>query len=146
MRDPLRTRKGKLARRGKHDAQLGRVVQVKKRVEEIYSFELSGKEIFLNYDATKSKEEKNKKNGSKKNAHCGQSVQYRSYWKHDNIKMAMCEDHASCLVHKDFTDTTRQIQALLTAARSSGRKDEYQVRHRERWIRRIRLPRHSHNG
>jgi len=29
-------------------------------------FELSGKEIFSNYDETKSKEEKNKKNGSKK--------------------------------------------------------------------------------
>jgi len=38
----------------------------KKRAEEIRSFELSGKEIFSNYDETKSKEEKNKKNGSKK--------------------------------------------------------------------------------
>ena len=37
-----------------------------------------GKEIFSNYDETKSKEEKNKKNGSKKKAHCGQSVRYRS--------------------------------------------------------------------
>ena len=34
-------------------------------------FELSGKEIFSNYDETKSKEEKNKKNGSKKQAHHG---------------------------------------------------------------------------
>jgi len=33
--------------------------------EEIRSFELSGKEIFSNYDETKSKEEKNKKKGSK---------------------------------------------------------------------------------
>ena len=62
----------------------------KKGAEEIRSFELSGKEIFSNYDETKSKEEKNKKNGSKKKAH--------------------------------------QIQALLTAARASGRKDERQVR------------------
>jgi len=37
----------------------------KKGAEEIRSFELSGKEIFSNYDDTKSKEEKNKKNGSK---------------------------------------------------------------------------------
>jgi hypothetical protein len=44
-----------------------------KGVEKICSFELSGKEIFLNYDETKSKEEKNKKNGSKKR-HRGQSV------------------------------------------------------------------------
>ena len=46
----------------------------KKGAEEICSFELSGKEIFSNYDETKSKEEKNKKNGSKKNPDRGQSV------------------------------------------------------------------------
>jgi len=31
MGEPIRTRKEKLAERGKHDARLGRVVQVKKR-------------------------------------------------------------------------------------------------------------------
>ena len=31
MGEPIRTRKGKLAGRGKHDARLNRVVQVKKR-------------------------------------------------------------------------------------------------------------------
>ena len=41
----------------------------KKGAEEISSFELSGKEIFFNYDETKLKEEKNKKNGSKMTAH-----------------------------------------------------------------------------
>ena len=46
----------------------------KKGAQEIRSFQLSGKEIFCNYDETKSKEEKNKKNGSKKKAHRGQSV------------------------------------------------------------------------
>jgi len=96
----------------------------KKGSEEIRSFELSGKEIFSNYDETKSKEEKNKKNGSKKKAHRGQSVRYRSWSKHGNIKMAVSEDHASCLVHKDLIVTTKQIRALLTAARASGRKDE----------------------
>ena len=50
----------------------------KKGAEEIRSFELSGKEIFFDYDETKSKEEKNKKNGIKKKAHRGQSVRYRS--------------------------------------------------------------------
>jgi len=54
--------------------------------EEIRSFELSGKEIFSNYDETKSKEGKNKKNGSKKKAHRGQSVRHRSWWKQGNIK------------------------------------------------------------
>jgi len=94
--EPIRTRKGKLAGRVEHDARLGRVVQVKKGAEEIYSFELSGKEICSNYDETKWKEEKNKKNRSKKKAHCGQSVRYRSWWKQGNIKMAVSEDHASC--------------------------------------------------
>jgi len=43
-------------------------------VEEICSFELSGKEIFSKYDETKSEEENNKKNGGKKKSHRGQSV------------------------------------------------------------------------
>jgi len=50
----------------------------KKGAEEIRSFELSGKEIFSNYDETKSIEQKNKRNVSKKKAHRGQSVRYRS--------------------------------------------------------------------
>ena len=100
----------------------------KKGAEEICSSELSGKKIFSNYDETKSKDEKNKMNGSKKKEHRGQSVRYRSWWKQGNIKMAVSEDHASCWVHKDLTVTTKQIQALLTTARASGRKDECQVR------------------
>jgi len=57
---------------------------------------LSEQEIFSNYDETKSKQVTRKQNGSKKKAHRGQSVHYRSWWKHGNIKMAMIEDHASC--------------------------------------------------
>jgi len=52
--------------------------------------------------------------------------------------MAVSEDHASCWVHKDLSVTTKQIQALLTAARVSGEKDECQVRltgiERECWM------------
>jgi len=52
--------------------------------------------------------------------------------------MAVSEDHASCWVHKDLIVTTKQIQALLTAARVSGGKDECQVRltgiEREYWM------------
>jgi len=52
--------------------------------------------------------------------------------------MVVSEDHTSCWVHKDLTVTTMQIQALLTAARASSGKDEYQVRltgiEREYWI------------
>jgi len=50
----------------------------KKDSEEIRSFELSRKEIFIKYDETRLKEEKNKRNRSKKKAHRGQSVRYRS--------------------------------------------------------------------
>jgi len=110
----------------------------KKGAEEICSFELSGEKICFNYDETKSKEEKNKKNGSKKKTHCGQNARYRSWWKQGNITMAVSEDHASCWVHKDLTVTTKQIQALLTAARALGGKDECQVRltdiERECWM------------
>jgi len=42
--------------------------------------------------------------------------------------MAVSEDHASCWVHKDLTVTTKQIQAVLPAARASGGKEECQVR------------------
>jgi len=52
--------------------------------------------------------------------------------------MAVSEDHASCWVHKDLIVTTKQIQALLTAVRASGGKDECQVRltgiEREYWM------------
>jgi len=52
--------------------------------------------------------------------------------------MAVSEAHASCWVHKDLTVTTNQVQALLTAARASGGKDECQVRltgiEREYWM------------
>ena len=93
-----------------------------KGVEEIRSFELSGKQIFFNCDGTKSKEEKNKKNGSKRKAHRGQNVQYRLWWKQGNIKMAMSEDRTSCWVHKDLIITAKKIQALLTAARASAER------------------------
>ena len=52
--------------------------------------------------------------------------------------MALSEDHALRWVHKGLTVTTRQIQALLTAARASGGKDECQIRltgiEREYWM------------
>jgi len=98
----------------------------KKGAEDICSFKLSQKEIFSTYDETRSKEEMNKKNGSKQNAHREQSIRYRSWWKQGNIKMAVSEDHGT--LHAGFTKislsrvTTKQIRALLTAARASGGK------------------------
>jgi len=94
----------------------------KKRVEEIRSFELSGKEIFSNYDETKSKEKKNKNNRSKKKAHRGQSVRYRSWWS----------------------------EGVGRKGRMSSTTDRYRVGildgHRDRQIRRLLFPRHSHSG
>jgi len=50
----------------------------------------------------KSKEEKNKQNWSNEQAHRGQSVRYRLWWKQGNIKIAVSEDHAS-FMHAGFT-------------------------------------------
>jgi len=105
----------------------------KKGAEEIRSFELSGKEIFFNYVETKSKEEKNKKNGSKKKAHRGQSVRYRSCWKQGNIKMAVSEDHASSWVHKDLTHINsagcEEMATSVTAAHRSIWRHLYDSMH-----------------
>ena len=86
MGEPLRTGKGKLAGKGEHDARLVRVVQVKKRGGGNPLISAQRKEIVSNYDETKSKEEENKKNGSKKKAYRGQSVRYRSWWKQGTSK------------------------------------------------------------
>jgi len=37
------------------------------------------------------------------------------------------EDHASCLIHKDFAVTKKKNEALLTAARLSGGKDKCRI-------------------
>jgi len=127
--------------------------KLKKRAEEMRSFELSGKKIFFKYDETRSKEKKNKKNWGKKNAHSGQSVRYKSWWKRGNIKIAVSEDHASCWVHKDLTVTTKQIhssEGVGRKGRMSNTTDRYRAGilegHRNRQIRRLQLPRHSYSG
>ena len=48
--------------------------------------------------------------------------------------MAVSEDQASCWVHKDLTVTTKQIQALSTAARASGCQARLTGIEREYWI------------
>ena len=126
------------------------------RAEEICSFELSGKEIFSNYDETKSKGEKNKKNGCKKKAHRGQSVRYRSWWKQGNIKMAMSEmcfmlgsqrSHCHDKTNSGFVNSS---EGVGRKGRISSTTDRYRAgirdRHRDRQIRRLLLPRHSHSG
>jgi len=89
-------------------------------LEEIRSFELSRKEIFSNHDETKSKEVKTKKNEGKKKAHRGQSARYRSWWKQGTISMAVSEDHVSCWVHKNLTDTTKKNRAFFDSSEGVG--------------------------
>ena len=97
----------------------------KEGAEDIRSFELSGKEIFLNFDGTKSKEEKNKKNRSQKKAHRGQSV-----------RQVMVEAKQ----HQNGNERgSRQV-------RLTGIEPGILDGHRDRQIRRLRLPRHSHSG
>ena len=134
----------------------------KKGVEEIRPFELSRKEIFSNYDETKSKEEKNKKIGNKKKAHRGpirgQSVRYRSWWKQGSIKMAVSEDHASMLGSQRSHCHNQTNSGFVDSSEGIGRKgrmsrttDRYRAGilddgHRDLQIRRLRLPKHSHSG
>ena len=101
----------------------------KKGAKVICSFELSGTEILSKYDKTKSIEalRRTKKLGAKKMHIASRAYDTGQWWKQGNIKIALNEDHASCCVHKDLIITTKQIQALLTAARASGGKDECQV-------------------
>jgi len=100
-----------------------------KRVEEIRSFELSGKEIFSNYDETKSKEEtreqkeREPKEGTSRAERTIQvTVEARQ---HQNGSK---RESRFTLGSERLTVTTKQIQALLTAVRASGGKDERQVR------------------
>jgi len=44
------------------------------------------------------------------------------------------EDQASCWVHKDLTVTTKQIRALLTAARASGEQVQVTGIKRKHWM------------
>ena len=52
--------------------------------------------------------------------------------------MAVTEDHTSCWVHIDLTVATKQVRVLLTAARTSGGKNECKVHltgiEREYWM------------
>jgi len=128
--------------------------KLKKGEEEIRSFELSGKEIFSNHCENISKEEKNKKNGSKKKAHRMQSVRYRSWWNQGNISergsrfmLGSQRSHCHDKTNSGFVDSS---EGVGQKGRMSSTTDRYRAGildgHRDRQIRRLRLPRHSHNG
>ena len=131
MGEPIRTRKGKFAGRGQHDS-CG-ASQKKGRIKSAH-LSSAGKKSSL---TMMQRNRKNKKNGKKRRHIAGRAYD-TGHGEQGNIKMAVSEDHASCWVHKDLTFTTKQNQALLTAARASGGKDECQVRligiEREYWM------------
>ena len=58
----------------------------------------------------------------------GQSVRWKAWWRQGNIKCAVSEEYASCLVHQDCHVADEQKAALKKAAGVSGGKDECQVR------------------
>jgi len=84
------------------------------------------------------KRKRTKRTGAKRKDIAGKAYDTGHGGSKATIKMAVIEDHASCWVHKDLSVTTQQIQALLTAARASGGKDECQVQltgiEREYWM------------
>jgi len=129
MGEPIRTRKGKLAGKGTHNARLGRVVQVKKRGRgnPLLRAQQERNPFLSMMKRNQKRPREEQKDRELKVYKSRQSVQYRSWWKQGNIKMTVSEDHAPCWAQKDLTVTTKQIQALLTAARTSGGKDERQV-------------------
>ena len=135
-----------------------------KGAKGIRSFELNGKEIFSNYDEAKSKEEKNKKNGSKTKAHRGQSVRYRSWWKQGNFVTAdflrpdgsergsrfMLSSQRSHCHNKTNSGFVDSSEGVGRKGRMSSTTDRYRVGildgHRDRQIRMLHLPRHGHSG
>ena len=58
----------------------------------------------------------------------GQSVRWKAWWRHGNIKCAVSEMYTSCWVHQDCHMVDEQKVALKKAAGVSGGKDECQVR------------------
>ena len=118
MGEPIRTRKRELAGRGKHDARLSHVVQVKTR---------GGGNPLGRRKATSN--------------------------------LAVSQDYASCWVHKDLAVTThaKTDSGVVDSSEGVGRKgrmsnttDRYRAGildgHRDRLMRRLQLPRHSHSG
>jgi len=157
MEEPIRTRKESWLEESStmHDWVVW--CKSKKGVEEIRSFELSGKEIFFNYDIKKSKEEKNKKNGAKKE---GTSRAERTIQvvvearQHQNgrergsrFMLGSQRSHCHNKTNSGFVDSSKGVRRK---GRMSSTTDRYRAGildgHRDRQIRRLRFPRHSHSG
>jgi len=81
----------------------------RKKDEEQRPCEIDGKEIFSNRSkqAKPKAGEKTDKKGGK-----GQSVRWKACWRQGNIKCALSEDYASCLVYRVATWQTTKKQLL----------------------------------
>jgi len=131
----------------------------KNGAEEIRSFELSGKEIFSNYDETKSKEEKEQKEREQKQGisrgertilvmiesrqHQNES-EWGSHWMLGSLAQ---KSHCHNKTNSGFVDNS---EGVGRKGRMSSTTDRYQGGmldgHRDRQIRRLLFPRHSHSG
>ena len=131
----------------------------RKEAEEIRSFELSGKEIFSNYDETKPKEEKGKKQQEREEKE-GISQAERTIQvmvearQHQNgskrgsrFMLGSQRSHCHNSTNSGFVDSS---EGVGRKGRMSSTTDRYRAGildgHRDRQIRRLRLPRHSHSG
>jgi len=129
----------------------------KKGAEEIRSFELSVKEIFSNYDETKSKEEKKKKEREQKE---GTSRAERTIQvvvearQHQNgsergsrFMLGSQRSHSHNKTNSGFVDSS---EGVGRKGRMSSTTDRYRAGildgHRDRQIRRLQFPRLSHSG
>jgi len=128
--EPVRRRKGRLAGRGKHDAWLGCVVQVKKRGGWNPPFWAQTQNFLELWWSKIGRGEEPKAEDEKKHIADRAYNTGHAWYKKGNFKMAMSEDHATCWVHKDLTASKGKKQALVTAAWASGGKDEC---HRQVW-------------
>jgi len=149
MGEPIRTREGKLAGRGKHDARLGCVAQVKKR--DFAHLSSAGKKSSITKMKRNRKRTRTKRTGAKRRHIAGRAYntghggsKATSKWQRSRITLLMMLGSQRSHCH----DITWQIRALLTAVRASGGKDKCQVYlagielngHRDWQITRLWLP------
>jgi len=105
----------------------------------------------LNQNETKSKEQKN---GIQKKAHRGQCERYRLWWQYENgsergsrFMLGSQRSHCHNKTNSGFVDST---EGVGRKGQMSSTNDRYRAGildgHRDRQIRSLQFPRHSHSG
>ena len=154
MGEPIRTRKGKLAGRVEHDARLCRVVQVKKRGRR-KSTHLSParKKSSLTMMKRNRKRKRTKRTGAKRRHIAGRAYDTGRGGSRATSKWQW----ARITLHAGFTKISLSQQNKFRlcwqqrgrrAERTNVKYDRARIldEHRDRQIRRLRFPRHSHSG